>query len=326
MLNEESFAWKTAEAVARGAAVGRAAPVSDRRKGQVAGRRVDAATHDDGELRVDLRELERLVVEEGVTAVPRVRRRRRYWGVEPPCRCRELESLGFAAEVHGVVAVRYCHDTTGRAFTAKVRTRSPRSLCGSDRRTVARRARGTTRASSTRTEASCCAARSRGDATGPTACRRIWAEAHAKLEAAVAKGEDGGGVRALERLASTRLGQHWRAGARGERAPVNTFFDITRTRTARSSFCIPDNAEVLAVLYSKQDESRAQFLRQAARVRGPRLAQMERMVEGVVRVEVVVRASARLKPRDLTRACARAQAAELVKLTVATKASGRGRR
>ena len=32
-----------------------------------------------------------------------------------------LENLGLAAEVHGVVAVRYCHDTTGRALTAKVR-------------------------------------------------------------------------------------------------------------------------------------------------------------------------------------------------------------
>ena len=71
VLNEESFAWKTAEAVARGAG-GRVVALLSRSvaKGKSPAGDVDAREdfHDDGELQVDLRVLERLVVEEGVTA------------------------------------------------------------------------------------------------------------------------------------------------------------------------------------------------------------------------------------------------------------------
>ena len=100
---------------------------------------------------------------------------------------------------------------------------------------------------------------------------------------------------------------------------MNTFFDDYAAENDGETFCIPENAEVLAVLYSKQDESRTQFFEKLRKYEDLYLAQMERMVEGAVpcRSRLV---SARLKPRDLTRACACA-GGRIVKLTVATKRS-----
>ena len=151
----------------------------------------------------------------------------------------------------------------------------------------------------------------------------IWERERSKLEAAVAKGEEGRAeVRdVLARLASTRLGQHQRDGARGEHNdPVNTFFDDYAAENDGEKFCIPDNAEVLAVLYSKQDESRTQFFEKLREYEDLYLDQIEVMVESAVpcRSRLV---SAQLKSRDLTRACACA-GGRIVKLTVATKASG----
>ena len=156
----------------------------------------------------------------------------------------------------------------------------------------------------------------------------IWERERSNLEAAVAKGEEGRAeVReVLARLASTRLDQHQRAGARGEHNdPVNTFFDDYAAENGGETFCIPENAEVLAVLYSKQDESRTQFFEELREYEDLYLDQMERMVEGAVpcRSRLV---SARLKPRDLTRACACAATARWSMRSGGrrTRACGRG--
>ena len=330
VLNEESFAWKTAEAVARGAG-GRVVALLSRsvEKGKSPAGDVDVREdfHDDGKLQVDLRELERLVVEEGVTAflvsdddagTGASNRVSRNVVVEA------LEKLGLTAEVHGVVAVRYCHDTTGRALTAKVRDAFAkvalrvRLADGSETGEGAHAGLIYTYGGQLRR----CALPRRYDGSHGVP-PEIWERERSNLEAAVAKGEEGRAeVReVLARLASTRLGQHQRAGARGEHNdPVNTFFDDYAAENGGETFCIPDNAEVLAVLYSKQDESRTQFFEELREYEDLYLDQMERMVEGAVpcRSRLV---SARLKPRDLTRACACA-GGRIVKLTVATKASG----
>ena len=292
VLNEESFAWKTAEAVARGAG-GRVVALLSRsvEKGKSPAGDVVAREdfHDDGELRVDLRELERLVVEEGVTAflvsdddagTGASNRVSRNVVVEA------LEKLGLAAEVHGVVAVRYCHDTTGRALTAKVRDAFAK---------VALRVRLADGSETGEGDHAGiiytyggqllrCALPRRYDGSHGVP-PEIWERERSNLEAAVAKGEEGRAeVReVLARLASTRLGQHQRAGARREHNdPVNTFFDDYADENDGETFCIPENAEVLAVLYSKKGESRTQFFEKLREYEDLYLAQMERMVEGAV--------------------------------------------
>ena len=276
-----------------------------------------------------LRELKRLVVEEGVTqflvsdddvGTGASNRVSRNVVVDA------LEKLGLAAEVHGVVAVRYCHDTTGRALTAKVRDAFAkvalrvRSADGSETGEGDHAGLIYTYGGQLRR---CALPRRYYGSHGVR--RDIWAEERSNLEAAVAKGEEGRPeVRdVLARLAAPRLDEHQRNGARGEHNdPVNTFFDDYAAENNGETFCIPDNAEVLAVLYSKQDESRTQFFEKLREYEDLYLAQMERMVEGAVpcRSRLV---SAQLKSRDLTRACACA-GGRIVKLTVATEASGAG--
>ena len=332
VLNEESFASKTAEAVARGAG-GRVVALLSRsvEKGKSPAGDVDVREdfHDDGKLRVDLRELKRLVVEEGVTqflvsdddagtgASNRVARNAIVGA---------LAKLNRNAEVHGVVAVRYCNDTMGRPLTAKVRDAFAevalrvRSADGSETGEGAHAGLIYAYGGQLRR---CALPRRYYGSHGVR--REIWAEERSNLEAAVAKGEEGRAeVReVLARLASTRLGQHQRAGARGEHNdPVNTFFDDYAAENNGETFCIPDNAEVLAVLYSKQDESRTQFFEKLREYEDLYLDQIEVMVESAVpcRSRLV---SAQLKSRDLTRACACAGGL-IVKLTVATKATGAG--
>ena len=330
VLNEESFAWKTAEAVARGAS-GRVVPLLSRivAKGKSPAGDVVAREdfHDDGELQVDLRVLERLVVEEGVeeflvsdddagTGASNRVARNAIVGA--------LAKLNRNAEVHGVVAVRYCNDTMGRPLTAKVRDAFAevalrvRSVDGSETGEGKHAGIIYTYGGQLRSRA---LPRRYYGSHGVR--REIWAEERSNLEAAVAKGEEGRAEArdVLARLAAPRLDEHQRAGARGEHnVPVNTFFDDYADENGGETFCIPDNAEVLAVLYSKQDESRTQFFEKLREYEDLYLAQMERMVEGAVpcRSRLV---SARLKPRDRTRACACA-GGRIVKLTVATKASG----
>ena len=169
-----------------------------------------------------------------------------------------------------------------------------------------------------------CALPRRYDGSHGVRCE-IWAEERPNLEAAVAKGVAGRAeVRdVLARLASTRLGEHQRKGAsREHNDAVNTFFDDYADENGGETFCVPKNAEVLAVLYSKKDESRTQFFEKLREYEDLYLDQMERMVEGAVpcRSRLV---SARLKPRDRTRPCACA-GGRIVKLTVATKATGAG--
>ncbi len=319
VVNEECFAWRTAEAVARGAG-GRVVALLSRsvEKGKSPAGDVDVREdfHDDGKLRVDLRELKRLVVEEGVeeflvsdddagTGASNRVARNAIVGA--------LAKLNRNAEVHGVVAVRYCHDTTGRALTAKVRDAFAkvalrvRSADGSETGEGKHAGIIYTYGGQLRR----CALPRRYDGSHGVRCE-IWAEERPKLEAAVAKGEEGRAeVRdVLARLASTRLGQHQRDGARGEHNdPVNTFFDDYAAENNGETFCIPDNAEVLAVLYSKQDESRTQFFEKLREYEDLYLDQIEVMVESAVpcRTRLV---SARLN-RATARDHARAQEAKL---------------
>ena len=319
VLNEESFAWKTAEAVARGAG-GRVVALLSRsvEKGKSPAGDVDVREdfHDDGELRVDLRELKRLVVEEGVTAflvsdddagTGASNRVSRNVVVEA------LEKLGLTAEVHGVVAVRYCHDTTGRALTAKVRDAFAkvalrvRSADGSETGEGDHAGLIYTYGGQLRR---CALPRRYYGSHGVR--RDIWAEERSNLEAAVAKGEEGRAEArdVLARLAAPRLDEHQRDGARGKHnVPVNTFFDEYAAENDGETFCIPDNAEVLAVLYSKQDESRTQFFEKLREYENLYLDQIEVMVESAVpcRTRLV---SARLN-RATARDHARAQEAKL---------------
>ncbi len=332
VVNEECFAWRTAEAVARGAG-GRVVALLSRsvEKGKSPAGDVDVREdfHDDGKLRVDLRELKRLVVEEGVeeflvsdddagTGASNRVARNAIVGA--------LAKLNRNAEVHGVVAVRYCNDTMGRPLTAKVRDAFAevalrvRSVDGSE---TAEGAHGGILYTYGGKLRRCALPRRYYGSHGVPP--EIWERERSKLEAAVAKGEEGRAeVRdVLARLASTRLGQHQRDGARGEHNdPVNTFFDDYAAENDGETFCIPDNAEVLAVLYSKQDESRTQFFEKLREYEDLYLDQIEVMVESAVpcRSRLV---SAQLKSRDLTRACACAGGL-IVKLTVATKATGAG--
>ena len=259
VVNEECFAWRTAEAVARGAG-GRVVALLSRsvEKGKSPAGDVDVREdfHDDGKLRVDLRELKRLVVEEGVTAflvsdddagTGASNRVSRNVVVEA------LEKLGLDAEVHGVVAVRYCHDTTGRALTAKVRDAFAkvalrvRLADGSETGEGAHGGVIYTYGG----QLQCCALPRRYDGSHGVP-PEIWERERSKLEAAVAKGEEGRAeVRdVLAHLASTRLGQHQRAGARGEHNdPVNTFFDDYADENGGETFCVPKNAEVETPLH-----------------------------------------------------------------------------
>ena len=296
VVNEECFAWRTAEAVARGAG-GRVVALLSRsvEKGKSPAGDVNVREdfHDDGELQVDLRVLERLVVEEGVTmflvsdddagtgASNRVARNAIVGA---------LAKLNRNAEVHGVVAVRYCHDTTGRALTAKVRDAFAkvalrvRSADGSETGEGDHAGLIYTYGGQLRR----CALLRRYDGSHGVR-REIWAEERSNLEAAVAKGEEGRAEArdVLARLAAPRLDEHQRDGARGEHNdPVNTFFDDYAAENNGETFCIPDNAEVLAVLYSKQDESRTQFLRSCASTRTSTWTRSKGWSRAQFRVEV----------------------------------------
>ena len=325
VLDESFFAWGTAAAVARGtggevaALISRTAPKGKTPAGNAKERR---AFHDDSDLRVNLDELRRLVEVEGVTQFllsdddagtgASIRAPRNVLKDA-------LVKLDLEAAVDGVVATRYCHDTTGRALKPKIRdafadVASVRAADGSatDAGThcgVIYSFKGVIYKVTRRYD---------GSHGVP---RAIWEREWANLEAALAKGEAGQAeVReVLARLVSKRAGEHQRHGERGtHNARVNAFFEDFEAENGGEVFSVPKEIEVLAVMCSKKGESRTQFFEKLREYEQLYLDRLKVMVKSTALRRIRLVSHARLLT---TRTCAGGQ---IEKLTVVEIATGAG--